>query len=69
MRYALSDGLALHAGVDNLLDTHYATFGTFGDPTGIGVPGVPADPADADPRFQSPAAGRAVYVGLRLDIP
>lgn len=69
LRYALSDELELHAGVDNLFDAHYATFGTFGDPTGIGAPGVPADPADADPRFQSPAAPRAIYAGLRLALP
>ena len=56
-------GASLSVSVRNLLDARYATFGVLGDPTGVGAPGVPA--VGADPRFQSPAAPRAVTVGVK----
>jgi iron complex outermembrane recepter protein len=56
--------------VQNVLDKRYSTFGLFSDPTGVGAPGVPAD-ADSngpgvDNRFQSPAAPRSVFGGVRV---
>jgi len=63
LRHGLLSGRAdLFATLSNLFDSHYATYGVLGDPTGVGAPGVPA--LVADPRFQSPAAPRAVIVGL-----
>jgi len=54
--------------VYNLLDAHYATYGLYADPTGVGAPGVPAAgaPQPADPRFQSPAAPVALRLALRV---
>jgi len=68
--YQLTDALLLFFTVNNLLDGHYATFGVLGDPTGIGVPGIPAGAVTNGPgidnRFQSPAAPIAAYGGLKL---
>jgi hypothetical protein len=51
-------------------DPRYSTFGTFGDPTGIGVPGIPAGATTNGPgvdnRFVSPAAPLSVYGGIRI---
>jgi iron complex outermembrane receptor protein len=56
--------------VNNVFDRHYATFGIFADPTGVGAPGIPpgANPNDpgVDNRFQNPAAPRAVFAGVRI---
>lgn len=56
--------------VNNVLDRHYATFGVYADPTGVGAPGVPSGANSNDPggdnRFQNPAAPRAVFGGVRI---
>jgi iron complex outermembrane recepter protein len=56
--------------VQNVFDRHYATYGIYSDPTGVGAPGIPADAGSNDPRvdnrFQSPAAPRAVFGGVRI---
>ena len=69
--YKLSKQVELFATAQNLFDKRYANFGLFGDPTGVGAPGVPAGadgPLDngVDPRFQSPGMPRAFYGGARL---
>jgi outer membrane receptor protein involved in Fe transport len=62
----------LFIAVQNLADRRYATFGIYGDPTGIGAPGIPADAQSNDPRvdnrFQSPGAPRSVFAGLRVTL-
>lgn len=67
--YQMGRHCQLFANVQNLFDRRYATYGTLGDPTGVGAPGVPAagqlgDP-NVDPRFQSPAMPRAYFGGLK----
>ena len=62
--------MQVFANIQNLFDRQYTTFGILGDPTGVGAPGVPAndqfgDP-DVDPRFQSPAAPRAYFGGVKV---
>ena len=50
----------------NLLDARYATFGQYGDPTGVGAPGVPTNGIGVNNRFLGPAAPVAVYGGIRV---
>ena len=54
----------------NLLNARYATFGIFGDPAGVGAPGVPSGAAGSagaiDNRFQSPAAPFGAFAGVRV---
>jgi iron complex outermembrane receptor protein len=56
--------------LQNALNAHYATFGQFGDPTGIGAPGVPAGAVTNGPgvdnRFLAPAPPIAVFGGVRM---
>ncbi|HEX3693902.1 MAG TPA: TonB-dependent receptor [Polyangia bacterium] len=46
--------------VSNLTDAHYATFGALGSPSEV------LGPTFSDPRFQTPGAPRAAWVGLDL---
>ena len=64
--YTLGGRIQLFLQVFNLFDAHYATFGVLGDPTGVGAPGVPAGPAGVDHRFESPAAPRSLFGGVRV---
>jgi iron complex outermembrane receptor protein len=64
-RLACGSRVELTLAVANLLDAHYATYGLYADPTGIGAPGVPATGDAADHRFESPAAPFAIRLGLR----
>jgi iron complex outermembrane receptor protein len=68
--YRVSGRFEIFADVKNLFDERYATFGLFGDPTGIGAPGIPAGAQSNDPRvdnrFQSPAMPRAFFGGVRV---
>lgn len=70
--YQLSRRLELFVHMDNLLDAHYATYGIYGDPSGVGAPGVPlaasASSPEVDHRFESPAAPLALYAGVRLQL-
>ena len=68
--YQFSRHLQIFANIQNVFDRRYSTYGIFGDPTGVGAPGVPAggesgDP-DVDPRFQSPAMPRAYFGGVKI---
>jgi iron complex outermembrane receptor protein len=70
--YQLSHHVQVFATLDNLFNVHYATYGIYSDPTGIGAPGVPANGVsngpDVDNRFQSPAAPFAVFAGVRATL-
>ena len=59
----LSDGASIYLTAGNLLDTRYATFGTF-SPT-ADVP-IAQAPGARNPRSLTPGAPRQVFVGLRL---
>ncbi|HEY3916208.1 MAG TPA: TonB-dependent receptor [Stellaceae bacterium] len=67
--YKFNEHIELFATVDNLFDVRYATFGQYGDPTGIGTPGIPAGAVTNGPgvdnRFQSPGAPIAAFAGIR----
>ena len=63
--YRVAENFELFATLDNALDARYASFGTFGDPTGIGAPGVPAGGAGVDPRFETPGTPIAIFGGVR----
>jgi len=54
--------LEVFASISNLLNRRYATYGLYGNPGGIGAPGVSGN----DARFQSPAAPRACFAGVRV---
>lgn len=60
----------LFLSIENLLDSHYATWGILSDPTGVGAPGIPADALTNGPgvnnRFISPAAPLEVFGGVRV---
>ena len=68
--YRLTQQIELFANVQNLFDERYATFGLFGDPTGVGAPGVPPNAGSNNPgvdnRFQSPSMPRAYFGGLKI---
>jgi iron complex outermembrane recepter protein len=68
--YELGKRVKVFANIQNLFDRHYTTYGIFGDPTGVGAPGVPADGVfgdpDVDPRFQSPAMPRSYFGGVKI---
>jgi iron complex outermembrane receptor protein len=68
--YAPNGHVDVFAHIVNLTNRHHATFGELGDPTGIGVPGVPADAHTNDPRvdnrFLSPAPPFSVFAGVRI---
>jgi iron complex outermembrane receptor protein len=68
--YRLRPRIELFASVHNLFDTRYATYGLYGDPTGVGAPGIPADASADDPRvdhrFESLAEPRAVFGGVKI---
>lgn len=68
--YQFGKHVQIFANVQNLFDRRYSTYGIFGDPTGVGAPGVPADgefgDPGVDPRFQSPAMPRAYFGGVKV---
>jgi iron complex outermembrane receptor protein len=64
--YEVTKNFELFADVSNLFDTRYATFGEYGDPTGVGAPGVPTSGIGVDNRFVSPAPPIAVFGGVRV---
>ncbi len=55
--YAFTRWTSVFVRVDNVLGASYASFGVLGDAT-------PVFPTFTDPRFQSPGAPRAVWVGI-----
>ncbi len=68
--YEITRNFEMFANISNLFDSHYYTFGEFGDPTGVGAPGIPAgavtNAPGVDNRFVSPAAPIAVFGGIRI---
>ena len=67
--YELGEHAQLFANISNLLDAKYATFSQYGDPTGVGAPGVPAGGTNGpgvDNRFLAPGPPLAVYGGVRI---
>ncbi|MBN1237652.1 MAG: TonB-dependent receptor, partial [Gammaproteobacteria bacterium] len=58
--YALKDAVRLFASVDNAFDAEYETFGVFGEADEVLGEGFD------DPRFFSPGAPRAAWIGVRL---
>jgi len=67
--YKLTKQVEFFANVQNLTDRRYSTFGLYGDPTGVGAPGVPdvgTNGPGVDNRFQSPAMPRAYFGGVRI---
>ena len=60
----------LFVSIENLLDSHYATWGILSDPTGVGAPGIPVNAQTNGPgvnnRFISPAAPLEVFGGVRV---
>ncbi|HZK90777.1 MAG TPA: TonB-dependent receptor [Stellaceae bacterium] len=64
--YKVTDNIELFADIQNLLNSQYATFAQFGDPTGVGAPGVPAGGIGVDNRFLAPGAPIAVFGGIRV---
>ena len=64
--YRVTDNLEVFGELDNAFDARYATFAIFGDPTGIGTPGVPTNGASVDPRFFSPAPPIGAFGGVRF---
>ena len=68
--YEVNEHVDVYAHIVNLTNRQHATFGELGDPTGIGVPGVPADADTNDPRvdnrFLSPAPPFSVFAGVRV---
>jgi iron complex outermembrane recepter protein len=66
--YKITDHIELFANITNLTDAKYATFGEYGDPTGVGAPGVPVSGIGVDNRFLAPAAPIAVYGGVRVKL-
>jgi outer membrane receptor protein involved in Fe transport len=64
--YTITKNFEVFAGIRNLFNAHYNTFGAFGDPTGVGAPGVPDDPAAVDNRFVMPAPPISIFGGVRI---
>jgi len=68
--YRVGRRIELFANLQNAFDARYATYGLFADPTGVGAPGIPAHAGPNDPRvdnrFESPAAPRALFGGIKI---
>jgi len=67
--YKITKQVEVFASVQNLTNRRYSTFGLYGDPTGVGAPGVPdvdTNGSGVDNRFQSPAMPRAYFGGVRI---
>jgi iron complex outermembrane recepter protein len=62
----VTEHIELFATISNLTDAKYATFGAYGDPTGVGAPGVPTSGIGVDNRFIAPGVPLAVYGGVRV---
>lgn len=60
-RYRVTPNVALRLEVENVFDTKYETFGTFGEPDE-----VLGDAAGDDPRFYGPGQPRGIWVGVNF---
>jgi len=69
--YRPSANVELFGTINNVLNSKYATWGTLGDPTGVGTPGIPpgavTNGPGVDPRFLSPAAPFELFGGIRIE--
>jgi iron complex outermembrane receptor protein len=64
--YSITKNFEIFANIQNVFDAHYETFGAFGDPTGVGAPGIPTNGVGVDNRFVLPAAPISIFGGVRL---
>jgi iron complex outermembrane recepter protein len=68
--YHIARQVEMFASVQNVFDEHYSTYALFGDPTGVGAPGVPPNAQSNGPgvdnRFQSPGMPRSYFGGVRI---
>jgi iron complex outermembrane receptor protein len=68
--YKVTENFEIFANIQNALNARYSTFAAFGDPTGIGAPGIPAGAVangpGVDNRFLGPAPPIAVFGGVRV---
>ncbi len=68
--YTFTKNFEIFANIQNAFDSHYSTFGSFGDPTGVGAPGVPVGATTNGPgvdnRFVGPAPPISVFGGIRI---
>ena len=68
--YTITENFEAFVNIQNLFDNHYDTFGSFGDPTGVGAPGIPPGAATNGPgvdnRFVGPAPPLSVFGGIRV---
>jgi iron complex outermembrane recepter protein len=68
--YQITENFEIFGDIENVFNSNYATFGIYGDPTGIGTPGVPAGAVTNGPgvdnRFISPAPPIAAFAGVRV---
>jgi iron complex outermembrane receptor protein len=68
--YDVTGAVELFGRIDNLFNTHDATFGEYGDPTGVNAPGIPpgstTNEAGIDNRFVSPGPPLAFFGGMRI---
>jgi outer membrane receptor protein involved in Fe transport len=60
--YRINGRMTLFVKIDNALDREFETFGLFGEPDEVLGDGFD------DPRFLSPAAPRAAWMGVRVGI-
>jgi outer membrane receptor protein involved in Fe transport len=61
--YRFNAHVSVFVRIDNLFDTDYETFGLLGEPSG-----PPGTRGLRDPRFVSPGAPRAGWLGIRLEL-
>lgn len=62
--YRINANFSVFARIENLLDTNYETFGLLGDTSGVTF----NPPLSNDPRFLSPGAPIAGFVGVRMQL-
>jgi iron complex outermembrane receptor protein len=68
--YTITKNFELFVNVQNVTNARYSTFGAYGDPTGVGAPGIPPGAVTNGPgvnnRFLGPGAPIGVYGGVRV---
>lgn len=68
--YTITKNFELFVNLQNVTDARYSTFGAYGDPTGVGAPGIPPGAVTNGPgvnnRFLGPGAPTSVFGGVRV---
>ncbi|HYB09829.1 MAG TPA: TonB-dependent receptor [Alphaproteobacteria bacterium] len=68
--YTITENFEIFVNIQNVTDTNYSTFGQYGDPTGVGAPGIPPGAVTNGPgvnnRFLGPGAPLSVFGGVRV---